>query len=135
MGMLGSLINKEVVQQAASERTLWQHTLHGMTEHLLYTTILLAKLSGCIETLTTRITCVTGIDLVSLFLTSKYHLIGIDKDHVVTAVNMRGESWLVLSANELCYLRSETTNNLVCGIDNHPLLLRCFLVHGNSLVT
>ena len=102
--MLSSLINKEVVQQAASERTLWQHTLHGMTEHLLYTTILLAKLSGCIETLTTRITCVTGIDLVSLFLTSEYYLIGIDKDNIVTAINVRSESWLVLSANQLCYL-------------------------------
>ena len=102
--MFCTLIDVEVVQQAASERTLWQHTLHSVTEELLHTTIALAQLGRCLETLTTRITGVAGIDLVGLFLTSEYHLIGIDKDNIVTAINVRSESWLVLSANQLCYL-------------------------------
>ena len=102
--MFCTLINIEVVQQAASEGTFWQHTLYGVTEELLHTTIALAKLSRRLEALATGIARVAGVDLIGLFLTSKYHLIGIDKDHVVTAVNMRGESWLVLSANELCLL-------------------------------
>ena len=112
-GELGSLVYIEVVQQAASEGTLRQHTLHGVADKLLYTTVALTQLGRSLEALATRITCVTGINLIGLFLTSEYYLIGIDKDNIVTTVNVRCESWLVLSTNQLCYLRSETTNNLV----------------------
>ena len=104
MWMLCTLIDVEIVQQAASEGTLWQHTLHSVTEELLDTTVALAKLGRSLEALTTRIACVAGIDLIGLFLTSEYYLIGIDKDHVVAAIYVRSESWLVLSANQLCYL-------------------------------
>ena len=75
MGMLGTLVDVEVVQQAASEGTLRQHTLHGMAEELLHTTVALAQLGRCLEALATRIARVTGVDLVGLFLTSEYHLI------------------------------------------------------------
>ena len=84
-----------------------------MADKLLYTTVALTQLGRSLEALATRITCVTGINLIGLFLTSEYYLIGIDKDNIVTTVNVRCESWLVLSTNQLCYLRSETTNNLV----------------------
>ena len=104
MWMLCTLVDIEVVQQAASEGTLWQHTLHSVTEELLDTTVALAKLGRSLEALTTRIACVAGIDLIGLFLTSEYYLIGIDKDHVVAAIYVRSESWLVLSADELSYL-------------------------------
>ena len=104
MGMLGTLVDIEVVQQAASERTLRQHTLHSVTKHLLYATVALAKLGGSLEALATRIARVAGIDLISLFLTSEYHLIGVDKDYIVTTINVWSESWLVLSADQLSYL-------------------------------
>ena len=121
MGMLGTLVDVEVVQQAASEGTLRQHALHGMAEDALCSEGLLAKLSGRIETLATGIARVAGVDLVGLFLTSEYHLLGIDNDYVVTAVNVRGESWLVLSADQLGYLRSKATHHLIGGIDHYPL--------------
>ena len=82
--MLCAVINKEVLEQSASEGTLRQHTLHGVADKLLYTTVALTQLGRSLEALATRITCVTGINLIGLFLTSEYYLIGIDKDNIVT---------------------------------------------------
>ena len=104
MGMLCTLINVEVVEQATAEGAFGQHTLHGVAQHLVDTVLALTQLCRRVETLTARIARVAGVDLVSLFLTSEYHLIGVDKDNVVAAVDVRSESWLVLSADELSYL-------------------------------
>ena len=101
MGMLGSLVYIEVVQQAASEGTLRQHTLHGVADKLLYTTVALTQLGRSLEALATRITCVTGINLIGLFLTSEYYLIGIDKDFprisFATLEARRPTTWSVAS--------------------------------------
>ena len=133
--MFCTLIDIEVVQQAASEGTLWQHTLDSMANYLVNTVLAGAELGGSVEALATGIAGVAGIDLVGLFLARETHLVGVDDDYVVTAIYMRSEGWLVLSAKQLGYLRAETTYNLVGSIHYDPLFLSCFLVDGNSLVT
>ena len=107
----------------------------SMTQDTVHTELTSAELCRCGETLTTRITCVASVNLVGLLLASEISLLGIDDDHIVAAINMRGKCGLVLTANQLRYLRSETAHYLVGSINNHPLLLCCFLVNGNSLVT
>ena len=135
--MLGTLIDKEVVEQRTTKGTLGQHTLHSVLQNTLYTERLLAELSGSVETLTTGIARVAGIDLVSLFLTSEYHLLCIDDDNVVTTVLVRSEGGLVLSADNLSYFRCEAAYYLIGSVDNDPFLLLAssFLRYGNGLVT
>ena len=52
-----------------------------------------------------------------------------------SAVYVRGEARLVLTAEQLSYFRAETTYYLVGGVYYNPLLLGCFLIGGNGLVT
>ena len=104
MLVLSSLIYVEVVQQAATERALGEHALNSMADNLLYSTLALAKLGGSVETLSTRITGITSVNLICLLLAGEYDLRGIDNDYVVSTIYVRSESWLVLSADELGYL-------------------------------
>ena len=135
MLVLSSLIYVEVVQQAATERALGEHALNSMADNLLYSTLALAKLGGSVETLSTWITGITGVNLICLLLAGEYDLRGIDNDYVVSTIYVRSESWLVLSAEQFSNLRAEATYNLVGSVDYDPLFLSCFLVYGNSLVT
>ena len=52
-----------------------------------------------------------------------HHLVGVDDDHVVAAVEVGREARFVFAAKNLCDLRAETAQNLVRGIDDHPFLL------------
>lgn len=125
----------EIVQNVASEGTFGEHALNGVADDSVSTVLALAQLGGSVEALTARITSITCVNLVSLFLACEYHFSGIDDDYVVTAVYVGSEIGFVLSTEELGNLRAKTTDNLVCGIDNDPLFLYSFLVSGNSLVT
>lgn len=104
MLVLCAIVNEEVVHQRTAERTLWQHTLDSVTKDLIHTVWTLAQLSWSVEALTTRITSVTCVNLISLFLTREYSLCCIDNDYVVTTIYVWSESWLVLTAEQLCYL-------------------------------
>lgn len=101
MGMLCAVVDIEVVQQGAAEGTFGQHTLDSVLQNALYTEGLLAQLSRRVETLTTRIARIAGVNLVGLFLTSEYHLVSIDDDDIVTTILIRSEGGLVLSADDL----------------------------------
>ena len=135
MLVLCAIVNEEVVHERTAQATLWQHTLNGMTQDLVHSVRTLAQFSRCVEALTTRITSVTCVNLISLLLAGEYNLGCIDNDYVVTTVYVGSETWLVLSAEQLGYLRAETTNYLVGCVDYNPLFLSCLLVYGDSLET
>ena len=117
MLVLCTVIYIEVVDKTTTERALGEHALYGVTDDLVHAVRTLAKLSGSVEALSTRISSITCVDLVCLLLTSEDSLSCVDDDNVVSTVYVRSEVGLVLSADELCYLRAETTYYLVCGID------------------
>jgi hypothetical protein len=106
-------------------------------QNALCTERLLAKFGRGVETLSTGIASVTSVDFVSLLLTSEDNLLGVDDDNVVATVLVRSESGLVLSADDLGDLRSQTTYYLIGSVDDHPFLLltSSFLRYGNGLVT
>jgi len=133
--VLGAVVNVEIAEQLATERTLRQHTSHCVTDDALHAVGMLAQLCGGVETLTAGITSVAGVDLVGLLLASEISFLGIDDDNVVSTVYVGSEVWLVLSADELCHFRGQTAYNLVGSIYYYPLFLGCLLVGGNSLVT
>ena len=133
--MLRTVEDVEVVHQAASERAFGQHTLYGVADDAVSTEGALAQLCRCVEALSAGLNRVACVHLVGLLLAGEYDLCGVDEDYVVTAVYVRGEIWLVLSAQYLGYLGAKTAYDLVCSVDNDPLLINRFLVGGNSLVT
>ena len=103
MLVLCALINIEVVEELAAERTLGEHTLYGVTDDLIYSVRTLAKVLGSVEALSAGIASITCIDLVSLLLAGEYHLGSVDDDDIVSTVHMGSEGWFVLSANQLGY--------------------------------
>ena len=113
MLVLCTVIDVEVVDQATTERTLREHTLNGVTDNLVHAVRTLAKLCGSVEALTAWIASITSVDLVSFLLAGENCLCSVDDNNVVAAVYVRSESRLVLSADEFCYFRAETTYNLV----------------------
>ena len=118
-----------------TQDSLRQHTLYSVADHLVDAVLALAELFRSVETLTARVTSITCVDFIRLLLAGEHDLGCIDDDYIVTTVYVWSESRLVLSAKQLGYLRAKATYNLIAGIDNDPLLLSCFLVDGNSLVT
>ena len=65
---VSTLDDDEVVHQRTAQRTLRQHALDGVAQHLVDTVGALAELLGRVETLTTGIASITGIDLIRLLL-------------------------------------------------------------------
>lgn len=133
--MLCAIEYIKIVQDMTSETAFGQHAFNCVTDDLVCTVLALAQLGRSVETLSARITSITGVHLVGFFLASEYHLSGIDDDNIVTTVYVRSEVRFVLSTQNLGNLRAKTANYLVCGVDNNPLFLCCFLICGNSFVT
>ena len=69
-----------------------------------------------------RIARMTDILLVRELRPGQSHLLGVDDDDIVTAVNVRSEARLVLTAQDLGYLRSKPTHHRVRSVDQHPFL-------------
>src|SRR3546814_2593188 len=61
--------------------------------------------------------------LVGELLAGQLHLLGVDDDHVVAAVHVRGEARLVLAAQDLGDLGSQAAKDNTVSIDQNPFLL------------
>ncbi len=62
------------------------------------------------------------IDLVGHLAPGELHLLGIDDDHVIAAIDVRGEAGLVLAAQDIGDDRGDTTDDETVGVDNVPVL-------------
>ena len=109
--MLCSLIDIKVVHDVASERTLWKHTLHSMTDNLVNTALASAKLGWSVEALSAWIASITCVDLVGLLLASEICLAGVDDDYVVSDV-------LILLLKNVFLLLSSRFSYSACPIYN-----------------
>ena len=104
MVVLCSLINIEVFQKTAAERTFREHTLNSMTDNLVNTVLASTKLGWSIETLSAWIASITCVNLIGFLFAGEIYLAGIDDDYVVTAIYVRSEVWLVFTAQQLSNL-------------------------------
>ena len=91
-----------------------------MTDDLVDTALALAQLCGSVEALSTRITSITCVDLVSLFLAREDNLVGVDDDDVVTSVNMRCVGQLILDGQNFGNAGSQTASSQSCSINDIP---------------
>ena len=75
------------------------------------------------ETLSARISGMADIHPVGHFPACKLHLVGIEHDDIVTAVNVRGEIRLVLSTEDKSNPRSKTAERKVSSVNDNPLFV------------
>ena len=140
--MLGAVVNVNVLQQLGTQTVLGQHALddlHVQGVHTLAQVFLLLALGlkqgGRAETLATGIARVANVLVLGPLLAGHLALVGIDDDHIVTAINVRGVVGFVLAAKDLSNLRAQATQDLVGSINYHPFLLYGFGVGRNGFVT
>ena len=117
--MFAAGIHLQVAKLGSAQTGARQHAFHS----LFYDKFgFLAQIIGrsCIA-LSTWITGVTRIHFVRHLFTRELHLVSVDDDDVVTAVNVRSEVGLVLTTQDFGHLRSESAHHRVRSIDQNPL--------------
>ena len=70
MLVLCALINIKIVQKPAAKWTFGEHAFHGMTQDAVCAVFLQTQLGGGVKSLTTRISSITCVKLVGLFVAS-----------------------------------------------------------------
>ena len=68
-----------------------------------------------------RITAVAVVFLIGELLTGHTDLVGVDDNHEIAGVHVRGIGRLMLTAQDVSRLRCDTTENLVLRVDEKPL--------------
>jgi hypothetical protein len=71
----------------------------------------------------TRKAGVLVVDLLVELAPGEADLVGVDDDHVVAAVNVRREAWLVLPPKHVGDDRRHSANNQPIGVDQMPFLV------------
>ena len=131
--MFAACIYIQVAEDHITETCLREHTSYSV----LYDCCRLVSQQGLRigSPLSSRITCVTEINLVCEFLACETNLVSIDDDDIVTAIHVRSVVRLVLAAENLGNTGSQTSKDLIGGIDDQPLLGDGSCVSRNGLVT
>ena len=107
MWVLGTIVDVHVLEQLGTKTVLGKHTLDYLKVEGVHTGLevflvrLLEQNLGVRETLSTGIASVANILVVGPLLAGQNALLGIDDDHVVTAVYVRGKIRFVLAAQQL----------------------------------
>lgn len=85
------------------------------------------------DLLSTDVAGEAGVDLGRFLGAGEGNLICIDDDDKVTGINVGGENWLVLAAEEACSLNSDLAEDLALGVDHIPLALDFVRLGGKRL--
>ena len=107
---------------AGQRALLGEHALDGLLEHALGEAAA-QLLAGGDFLDAARVTGVAVVDLLVQLAASELHLVGVQDDDEVAAVDVRGVVRTMLAAKTHGDERGETANNGVLGIDHDPLLL------------
>ena len=116
----------EVSDLLSTEAVLRQHTFNYAANEFVRT--LLHQVSRSKLALATRETGVANINAVIPFVAGQLYFVSVDDDHVVTTINVRSVRRFVLAAEQLSYLRTHATKDLVLSVNNNPLFLSGSLV-------
>lgn len=136
VGMVGTIVHVEVLDELTTEAVLGKHTLDYMEVEGMHTRLevlverLLHQSLGSILTLTAGVTGVVIINTISHLFAGEDNLVGVDDDNVVAACYVRRVAGLVLSAENFRNFRAKAAEYLVGSIDDHPLLLYALGVGG-----
>ena len=119
--MLGAGEDAQVAHLLAAQRAARDHALDGLFEHALGEAAF-EHLAGGDFLDAAGIAGVLVIDLVRQLLAGEPHLVGVDDDDIVTAIDVRGEARLVLAAQDVGDDRRSAADHQAFGIDQMPFL-------------
>ena len=128
--MVGTIVHVHVLDQTTAQTVFGKHTLHDAHEQGVHALVLIVLLERFLHqhfgsglTLTTGIAGVVKVDAVGHFFAGENDLVGVDDDDIVAALHVGGVAGFVFAAKQLCHFCAQTAENLVGGVDNHPLVL------------
>lgn len=135
--MIRSGVDLELAAHLAAELVLGEHALHGTFDDGLGTT--LAQRVEGFGLDAARIPGMAILDLALALARGDSHLLGVDDNNEIAAIDMRRVRGLVLAAEPGCHLGSETAEREVGRIHDVPTVFyvtrfgRICLVHGHGL--
>src|SRR5215510_1605448 len=121
MWVIGALVDAKIAELDPSERPARQHALDRLFDDPLREAPLHDRLGGALLD-AADVTGVVVIDLLLQLAAGQHHLLGIDDDDVVAAIDMRRVGRLVFAAQPHGDDRSEAADDQTLAIDHHPLL-------------
>ncbi len=127
MGVFGTRINMQFQEHIAGELIGGQHAFYGGLYKILGTAgthigkldILFAADEAAVE----------HVFFTVFFFTRYTNLIGVDNNHMVTAISVRCINCLMTAAQHIGYFYRKTTEYLVRSVHYVPLLLFLFLCY------
>lgn len=129
MGVVGTVVDVHVLDEATADAVLGEHTFHHANEEgvhagleVLIERFLHQNLGGSL-TLAAGISGVVEVYAIGHFLAGKNNFVGIDNDYVVAALHVGGVAGFVFTAQQFCHFCAKTTEYLIGGVDNDPLVL------------
>src|SRR2546430_5026302 len=119
--MLGAGVDLQLLDLGAREAVAGEHALDRLAQHLGRPALELVAERPAAQA--ARIARVTVVHLVVELVAGDGDLLGVDDDHEVARVDVRGVLGLVLAAERVGDLRSETPERLPFGVDEVPAAL------------
>ena len=121
VGVLGAGVDLELAQHLAAEGVLRQHAAHGAAHQL--GRLVLEQLGVARRAQAAGVPAVPVGLLVLGLARGHHHLVGVDDDHVVPGVDVRGKGGPVLAAQDGRNLRREPPEHEAVGVDDVPASL------------
>ena len=121
MLMLGSSVYMQLGVKLVAERPLGEHTADSVLDNPLR--MRLEHLAECELLVVSDILGVVPVHLLVQLLTCNLDLLCIYYDHIITRVKIGGVDRLILSSKDIRYLCGETSQSLICRINDIPFLL------------
>lgn len=122
--MLGSNTDLQLLDDLATQLVVGNHAPDRTLKEQLRTT--LAHLAGSFHLLTTNESGVAGVNLLPFLVSGETGLLGVDDDHVVTTINVRGKDCLVLATQEAGSFDGDIAEHFVGRINEMPRALDLF---------
>ena len=130
--MLGAGIHLQILHNGFAKARFGEHAFDSLLdEKRRFLRQVIGRRS---ETLTSRETGVSCVDLVGHLLARQPYLVGVHDDNVVAAIDVGCLARLVLAAEDLRNLRCKTSQYLVGRVDDNPLLVNRSGVRRDSFV-
>ena len=121
----------EFAELATTEACFREHAPDGALDKENWAT--LANDAWGLNFLTTDVSGEAGVNLRGFFCPSEDHLVSIDHHNEIAGVNMGGENWLVLTAEEARSLNSDLAKDFALSVDHIPLALDFVRFGGKRL--
>lgn len=127
--MLRTCIDEQVVDELVTKTSLRKHAFDSLPDQ--FGRSCAKNLLGCGSTLSTRISGVTCVYLVGHLLAFESHLLSIDDDDIVTAINVRCEAGFGLATEDKSNAGRKTAKCQIGSINDDPLFVYSCLVKEN----